>query len=72
MTTDADPDRPELAGAGGVVGEKVQDGTGVRVVGSKLFSDLVGVAPLGARGVVGEDDTGILLQPWKISGTATV
>src|SRR4029453_6032320 len=62
MTTDADPDRPELAGARGVVGEKVQGGTGVRVVGSKLFSDLVGVAPLGARCVVGEDANSTLLQ----------
>jgi hypothetical protein len=31
-------------------------------VGSKLFSDLVGVAPVGARSVVGEDDTRTVLQ----------
>ena len=72
MAADTDPDRPELAGARGVVGEKVEDGTGVRVVGSKLFSDLVGVAPVGARRVVGEDDTRILLELVEDLRTATV
>ena len=72
MAADTDPDRPQLAGARGVVGEKVEDGTGVRVVGSKLFSDLVGVAPVGARRVVGEDDTRILLELVEDLRTATV
>src|SRR5215211_5413210 len=62
MAADTNPNRAEVAGARGVVGEKVQDGTGVRVVRSELFSDLVGIASLGARRVVGEDDTRIVLK----------
>ena len=54
MSADADAHDPQIARAGRVRFQEVEDRAGVGVVTGKLLRDLVRVALLGAGGIVGQ------------------